>query len=60
MRVVTTWLIPGLFSLTYLVLGLYILSVAPNYYTRCEEDPVPTVCSRCAPRPHSALSLCMA
>jgi hypothetical protein len=60
MRVVTTWLIPGLFSLTYLVLGLYILSVAPNYYTRCEEDPVATVCTRCAPRPHSALSLCMA
>jgi hypothetical protein len=59
MGAVTTWLIPSLFSLTYLVLGLYILSVAPDYYTRCEEDPVANVCSRCALRPHSTLSFCM-
>ena len=60
MRVVTTWLFPSLFSLTFLVVGMYLLSIAPDYYTRCEEDPVPAVCSRGAPRPHSTLSLCMA
>ena len=56
--IVVTWLFPAIFSLTYFSIGMYTLSAAPDYFTRCDEDPVPTICSRCAPpRPHRSVPL---
>ena len=49
------WLLPVLFSFIYGIAGLYILAIAPDYYTRCDEDPHPHTCSRCTPHaPHIA------
>ena len=43
------WLLHILFSFAYFVVGLYLLGVAPDYYTRCDEDPNNHTCRRCAP-----------